>query len=89
VFEAIMAGAAGCVLKEIRASDLVIAIRRVASGQNLLDPGRDCPSSRVVASGPGRGRDDRRFSSQEHEDLALFADGLTNRPIATRMDLAE
>jgi DNA-binding NarL/FixJ family response regulator len=38
LFEAIMAGAAGYVLKQIRSTDLVDAVRRVASGQNLLDP---------------------------------------------------
>ena len=47
LFEAIMAGAAGYVLKQIRANDLVDAVRRVAAGQNLLDPAVTAPLERL------------------------------------------
>ena len=44
LFDAIMAGAAGFVLKQIRGTDLVGAVRTVASGQSMLDPGRPARS---------------------------------------------
>jgi two-component system response regulator DevR len=89
LFEAIMAGAAGYVLKQIRSSDLVIAIRRVAAGQNLLDPAVTAQVLERLRRGPDEDEMIARLTSQEHEVLVLLADGLTNRQIATRMFLAE
>jgi DNA-binding NarL/FixJ family response regulator len=89
LFDAIMAGAAGYVLKQIRGTDLVGAVRTVASGQSLLDPQA---ASRVMA----RMRDRTRHSDplagladQEKRILELIGEGLTNRQIGERMFLAE
>jgi two-component system response regulator DevR len=89
LFDAIMAGAAGYVLKQIRSSDLVVAIRRVASGQNLLDPAVTARVLERLRRGPDEDEMIARLTSQEHEVLELLAEGLTNRQIATRMYLAE
>ena len=89
LFDAIMAGAAGYVLKQIRGTDLVGAVRTVAGGQSLLDPEA---ASRVMA----RMRDASRRSDplaaltgQERKILELIGEGLTNRQIGERLFLAE
>ena len=88
LFDAIMAGAAGYVLKQIRGTDLVGAVRTVASGQSLLDP---LAASKVMA----RMRDRSRASDplaglteQERRILVLIGEGLSNRQIGERMFLA-
>ena len=85
LFDTIMAGAAGYVLKQIRSSDLVVAIRRVAAGQNLLDPAVTAQVLERLRRGPDEDEVTARLTPQEHEVLALLAEGLTNRQIATRM----
>ena len=82
LFEAIMAGAAGYVLKQIRSNDLVDAVRRVAAGQNLLDPAVTARVLERLRRGPDEDERIARLSPQEHEVLALLAEGLTNRQIA-------
>jgi DNA-binding NarL/FixJ family response regulator len=89
LFDAIMAGAAGYVLKQIRGTDLVGAVRTIASGQSLLDPEA---ASRVMS----RMRDQAQRSDplsglteQERRILELIGEGLTNRQIGERMFLAE
>ena len=89
LFDAIMAGAAGYVLKQIRGTDLVGAVRTIASGQSLLDPEA---ASRVMQ----RMRDQAQRSDplaglteQERRILELIGEGLTNRQIGERMFLAE
>jgi DNA-binding NarL/FixJ family response regulator len=89
LFDAIMAGAAGYVLKQIRGTDLIGAIRAVASGQSLLDPEA---ASRVMR----RMRDQAAatdplasLTDQERRILALIGEGLTNRQIGDRLFLAE
>ncbi len=89
LFDAIMAGAAGYVLKQIRGTDLVGAVRTVASGRSLLDPEA---AARVMA----RMRDQSRRSDplaaltgQERKILELIGEGLTNRQIGERLFLAE
>ena len=89
LFEAIMAGAAGYVLKQIRTTDLVDAVRRVASGQNLLDPAVTARVLERLRRGPEQDERIARLSPQEREVLALLAEGLTNRQIAERLYLAE
>ncbi|MCU1399904.1 MAG: DNA-binding response regulator [Acidimicrobiales bacterium] len=88
LFDAIMAGAAGYVLKEIRGSDLIESVRRVAAGQSLLDPH---VTARVLERLRNPPQDARSASltAQESAILAHLADGLTNRQIAAAMFLAE
>ena len=89
LFEAIMAGAAGYVLKQIRSNDLVDAVRRVAAGQNLLDPAVTGRVLERLRRGPDEDETIARLSPHERQVLALLAEGLTNRQIAERMYLAE
>ncbi|MEV4413104.1 response regulator transcription factor [Catellatospora sp. NPDC049609] len=89
LFAAIMAGAAGYVLKQIKGTDLVDGIRRVAAGQSLLDP---AITQRVLERirNPQHEPDQlKSLTEQERKILAHVADGLTNRQIAAEMFLAE
>jgi DNA-binding NarL/FixJ family response regulator len=89
LFAAIMAGAAGYVLKQIRGTDLVDGIRRVASGQSLLDPAVTARVLERIRRGPDQPDELRDLTEQERRILLLVAEGLTNREIAGRMFLAE
>jgi two-component system response regulator DevR len=89
LFHAIMAGAAGYVLKQIRSSDLVVAVRRIAAGDQLLDPSVTAKVLARLREQPAQDELISRLSSQERQVLALLAEGLTNRQIAERMFLAE
>jgi DNA-binding NarL/FixJ family response regulator len=89
LFDAIMAGAAGYVLKQIRGTDLVGAVRTVARGESMLDPEA---ASKVLA----RMRDQATkadplagLTPQERKILELIGEGLTNRQIGEQMYLAE
>jgi DNA-binding NarL/FixJ family response regulator len=89
LFSAIMAGASGYVLKQIKGNDLVGAIRTVGHGQSLLDPqatGRLLQRMRTDAV-----RKDPLdvLTDQERKILDLIGEGLTNREIGQRMFLAE
>jgi two-component system, NarL family, response regulator DevR len=89
LFQAIMAGAAGYVLKQIRSHDLVDAVRRVAAGQNLLDPAVTARVLDRLRRGPDEDERIARLSDQERQVLDLLSEGLTNRQIAERLHLAE
>jgi DNA-binding NarL/FixJ family response regulator len=89
LFSAIMAGAAGYVLKQIRGTDLIDAIRRVAAGQSLLDPAVTARVLERIRRGPDQPDELRNLTGQERKILLLVAEGLTNREIAGRMFLAE
>lgn len=89
LFAAIMAGAAGYVLKQIRGTDLVDAVRRVAAGQSLLDPAVTQRVLERIRNGVEQPRELRNLSDQERKILEYVAQGLTNREIAGRMFLAE
>lgn len=89
LFAAIMAGAAGYVLKQIRGTDLVDAIRRVAAGQSLLDPAVTARVLERVRFGPPEDESLKRLTEQERRILALIAEGKTNRQIGEEMFLAE
>ncbi|MFI5868285.1 response regulator [Streptomyces sp. NPDC051546] len=92
LLDAVMAGAAGYVLKQIKGSDLVAAVRTVASGQSMLDP---VDTARLVRSlrgpEPCEPEDARlaRLSVRERTVLELIGEGLTNRQIAERLYLSE
>jgi two-component system, NarL family, response regulator DevR len=89
LFDAIMAGASGYVLKQIRGSDLVDAIRKVASGQSLLDPNVTTRVLERLRTGAPEDKKLEGLTDQERRILDLLAEGLTNREIAERMYLAE
>ena len=89
LFSAIMAGASGYLLKDVRGTDLVDAIRRVAAGHSLLDPtvtGLVLDRIRHGDQGPP---ELRRLSPREREILVLIAEGFTNREISRRLTLTE
>lgn len=93
LLDAIMAGASGYVLKQIKGGDLVSAVRAVASGQSMLDPattarlmtnlrrdeGPSAPENQVLAG----------LSPRELDVLELIGEGLTNRQIGQRLYLSE
>jgi DNA-binding NarL/FixJ family response regulator len=89
LFAAIMAGAAGYVLKQIRGTDLVDAVRRVAAGQSLLDPAVTQQVLDRLRKGPEEDKALAPLSDQERRLLELIGEGLTNRQIAEQMFLAE
>ena len=89
LFAAIMAGASGYLLKQIRGPELVEAVRRVAAGQSLLDPAVTSNVLDRVRSRASRSGDLASLSDREHEILLLIAEGLTNRQIAARLFIAE
>ncbi len=89
LFDAIMAGASGYVLKQIRGADLIGAVRAVASGQSLLDP-RTTATLMERLRGPAEPNDPLKgLTDREREILALIGEGLTNRQIGEHLHLAE
>ncbi|HET7406030.1 MAG TPA: response regulator transcription factor [Mycobacteriales bacterium] len=89
LFDAILAGASGYVLKQVRGADILGAVRTVAGGGSLLDPGT---TSRVMARlrEQATTRDPLAgLSEQERRVLELIGEGLTNRQIGERLFLAE
>ena len=93
LLDAIMAGAAGYVLKQIKGTDLVAAIRTVAAGQSMLDP---ATTARLMHSlrgpaAPHHEEDERLavLSERERAVLDLVGEGLTNSQIGKRLYLSE
>jgi two-component system, NarL family, response regulator DevR len=88
LFSAIMAGASGYLLKQVKGTDLVDAIRRVGNGESLLDPAM---TARVLERlrAPAAPDELATLTDQERRVLDLIAEGLTNRQIGERMFLAE
>lgn len=90
LFAAIMAGAAGYVLKQVTGQDLVAAIHHVASGGSLLDPSVTAKvMERLREGAPGEPDELKSLTAQERRILELVAEGLTNRQIGERLFLAE
>jgi DNA-binding NarL/FixJ family response regulator len=89
LFSAIMAGAAGYALKQIRGNDLVDAVRRVAEGQSLLDPAVTAQVLDRIRNAPAPKDPLAELTAQERRILTLIGQGMTNRQIATEMYLAE
>jgi two-component system, NarL family, response regulator DevR len=89
LFDAIMAGAAGYVLKQVRGSDLVDNVKRVAAGQSLLDPSVTATVLERLRRGPEEDPGAPHLTDQERKILDLLAEGLTNRQIGEQLYLAE
>ncbi len=90
LFSAIMAGAAGYVLKQVNGQDLVNAVRHVAGGGSLLDPSVTAKVMERLREGvPGEPEELKSLTPQERRILELVAQGLTNRQIGDRLFLAE
>ncbi|MCI4042829.1 response regulator transcription factor [Streptomyces sp. TRM75563] len=93
LLDAIMAGAAGYVLKQINGSDLVSAVRTVASGRSMLDPSTTARLMRSLreseADSPPEDERLAVLSERERSVLDLIGEGLTNRQIAKRLYLSE
>ncbi|MGQ4722294.1 response regulator [Streptomyces tunisiensis] len=95
LLDSIMAGASGYVLKQIRGSDLVEAVRTVARGQSLLDPSATTKLMERLRGGPQKKPEERDVlpglteREREREILELIGEGLTNRQIGRRLYLAE
>ena len=89
LFAAIMAGASGYVLKEIKGTDLVKAIRQVAAGNSLIDPALTSRLLERVRNPQATAPELADLTEQELKLLAHIAEGLTNRQIGEQMFLAE
>jgi two-component system, NarL family, response regulator DevR len=89
LLNAILAGAAGYLLKQVRGLDLIDAVRRVAQGQSLLDPAVTERVLRAVRNREQRDERLERLTPQEHRIVELLAEGRTNREIGAEMFLAE
>jgi DNA-binding NarL/FixJ family response regulator len=89
LFEAIMAGAAGYVLKQVKGNDIIEAVRRVGAGHSLLDPTMTARVIDRMRNGPPEDPRVARLSGQERRILELLADGKTNRQIAAEIFLSE
>ena len=89
LFAAIMAGAAGYILKQVRGNDFVETVRRVAAGQSMLDPAMTARVLDRVRTGPTDTKHPENLTPQEQRILELIGEGLTNRQISEQMFLAE
>jgi DNA-binding NarL/FixJ family response regulator len=89
LLSAIMAGAAGYLLKQVRGSDIVGAVRTVAAGGSMLDPRMTATVIQRLRQPPAGDDPISGLSEQEHRVFDLIGDGLTNRQIGEQMFLAE
>ncbi len=89
LFAAIMAGAAGYVLKQVRGTDLVDTVRRVAAGQSLLDPAVTARVLERIRRGIEQPKELAQLTDQERRILGYIAEGMTNHEIAQQMFLAD
>jgi two-component system, NarL family, response regulator DevR len=91
VFSAIIAGASGYLLKQVRARDLVTALESVAAGESLLDPAvteKVLERMRRIATS-GATDELAQLTAQEQKILLLVAEGKTNKEIAAEVFLSD
>ena len=89
LFDSIMAGAAGYLLKQVRGVDLVDAVRKVSEGQSLIDPQVTTRVLDRIRNQDSADETTGRLTDQERRILELIGEGMTNRQIAERLYLAE
>ena len=89
LFSAIMAGASGYLLKQVRSADLVETVRQVAAGRSMLDPAVTAQVLDRIRSGPKTNSAFEHLTHHERRILELIGEGLTNRQIGKEMHLAE
>jgi DNA-binding NarL/FixJ family response regulator len=89
LFSAIMAGAAGYLLKQVRSADLVETVRQVAAGKSMLDPAVTAQVLDRIRTGPKTNSVFEHLTNHERRILELIGEGLTNRQIGNEMHLAE
>ena len=89
LFAAIMAGAAGYILKQVRGNDFVTTVRQVAGGKSMLDPDVTARVLERIRQGPPTDPALEQLTSQELRVLELIGEGMTNRQMAQTLFLAE
>ncbi len=89
VLTAVLAGASGYILKEVRAAGIIDAVRQVALGRSLIDPGLVEQVMARIRQGSPVDAKLAALTDREREVLDLIAEGLTNRQIGERLFLAE
>ena len=89
LFSAIMAGASGYLLKQVRSADLVETVRQVAAGRSMLDPAVTAQVLERIRTGPKTNSAFEHLTNHERRILELIGEGLTNRQIGKEMHLAE
>lgn len=89
LFSAIMAGASGYLLKQVRSADLVETVRQVAAGHSMLDPAVTAQVLERIRNGPKTNSTFEHLTNHERRILELIGEGLTNRQIGKEMHLAE
>ncbi|MCW2784052.1 MAG: two component transcriptional regulator, LuxR family [Marmoricola sp.] len=89
LFAAIMAGASGYILKQVRGTDFISTVRLVAAGQSTLDPAVTAKVLERLRNGPQVDPGIAKLTVQEQRILELIGEGMTNRQIAEAMFLAE
>jgi DNA-binding NarL/FixJ family response regulator len=89
LLDAVLAGAAGYVLKQVKGNDLLDSVRRVAAGQSLLDPMTTARMMQRLREQVDQPDPLEGLTEQERRVLTLIGEGLTNRQIGERMFLAE
>lgn len=89
LFSAIMAGASGYILKQVRGTDLIETVRQVAAGHSMLDPTVTAQVLERLRTGPKTNPALARLTAHEQRILECIGEGMTNREIAKKLSLAE